>query len=176
MNKLQGGAMLGVLACGLLGGLAVGCSENSEPAPAGLLPVDKAVESWVRAASPLTLNTDAQLYNQIDGGAPKYIDRGWVSSAYATYSQGGSTLQVAIHNMGSSENAQAIYEYDLPVSRIGINEPLTAVVDMGLSTAYASIAHTGQYYIEVNIDDRSDAALVSIKAVMLSILNSNSKV
>ena len=138
-----------------------------------MLPADKSVESWVRAAPPTVLKSDTDLYTQIDGGAPKYIDRGWVSSTYATYNQDGLTMQVAIHDMGTSENAQAIYNYDLPVSRIGINEPSSAVVDMGLPTAYRSIAYLGQYYIEVGIDDHSDAALVSIKSFMIEILNRN---
>jgi len=165
--------MVGVVACGLLGGLAPGCSDKSEPSTAGMLPASKAVESWVRQSPPTMITSDTALYTQIDGAAPKYIDRGWVSSAYATYDQGGATMQVAIHDMGNSENAQAIFDYDLPVSRIGINEDSTAVVDMGLTTAYASKAHSGRYYIEVSIDEKSDAALASLKAFTLTILSYN---
>ncbi|MCH5377345.1 MAG: hypothetical protein JJ992_25565, partial [Planctomycetes bacterium] len=137
------------------------------------MPSSNEIGTWALSGTPAMISNDTALYNQIDGGAPKYIDRGWVASVYATYQQGSGSIQIALHDMGTPENAEAIYNYDLPVSRIGINnitDPTNpdatipnAVVDMGLATAYRAIAYTGQYYIEVNIDDRSDAALVYVK-------------
>jgi hypothetical protein len=106
----------------------------------------------------------------IDGGAPKYIDRGWLRSAYGAYSMGLEILQVAVHDMGSGQNAEEIFNYDLPVSRIEIQADLRAVVDTGLPAAYRSQAFAGQYYVEVTIDDRSDAALVSITAFTQGVL------
>jgi hypothetical protein len=104
-----------------------------------------------------------------------------VSSVYATYQQGGSSIQVAIHNMGTPDNASAIFNFDLPVSRIDINkipdpsnpssQIANAVLDMGLPTAYRAIAFTDQLYLEVSIDDRSDAAQVFVKTFTLQILN-----
>lgn len=145
------------------------------------LPLGNEVGTWALSGTPTPISSDAALYNQIDGGAPKYIDRGWVASVYATYQQGGSSIQVAIHNMGTHEWAEDIFNFDLPVSRIVINSETdeanpsvkidNAVVDMGLATAYKAIAYTGPYYIEVNIDDRSDAALVFVRTFTLLILN-----
>jgi hypothetical protein len=79
-------------------------------------------------------------------------------------------MQVAIHHMGNAANAEAIFNYDLPVSRIEIQADPKAVVDMGPSIGYRSLAFDGPYYIEVTIDDSSDAALASIKAFTLRIL------
>jgi hypothetical protein len=145
------------------------------------LPASNEVGTWALSGTPAMISTDTALYNQIDGGAPKYIDRGWLASVYATYQQGGGSIQVAIHNMSTVSNAEAIFGYDLPVSRLSINQipdPANpsakidnAVVDMGLPTAYKAIAFDNQYYIEVSIDDHSDAALVFVKTFTLLILN-----
>ncbi len=141
------------------------------------LPVTNEIGTWALSGTPTIISSDTGLYNQIDGAAPKYIDRGWISSVYATYQQGGSSIQVAIHNMGSVDDAQALYQFDLPVSRMAINTlpdgNVNAVVDMGLPNAYAAEAYVdkGQYLIEVSIDDRSDAALAYIKTFTLEILN-----
>ena len=172
MYKSEWRVVFAILACGVLAGLGLGCSGTSEPSLTSMLPANQAVESWVRVGAPATVKSDTQLYNQIDGAAPKYIDRGWQGSVYAEYGQGAGLMQVAIHDMANRENARAIFDYDLPVSRVTIQDP-NAVVDMGLPTAYASKAYLGQYYIEVSVDDRSDAALVSIESFTLEILSRN---
>ncbi len=139
------------------------------------LPVTNEIGNWALSGTPTIVSNDTALYNQIDGGAPKYIDRGWISSVYATYQQGGSSIQVAIHNMGTADFAQGLYQFDLPVSRLTLNTlpdgTVNAVVDMGLPSAYAAEAVVDQYVIEVSIDDRSDAALAYIKTFTLEILN-----
>ena len=145
--------------------------------PLTMLPVTNEIGTWALSGTPTPVSNDTALYNQIDGGAPKYIDRGWVGSVYATYQQGGSSIQVAIHDMGNFENAKALYEYELPVSRLTINTlsdgTVNAVVDTSLPAAYAAFAYVdkGQYVIEVSIDDRSDAALAYIKTFTMEILN-----
>ncbi len=144
------------------------------------LPASNEIGTWTQSGTPSPITTDTGLYNQIDGAAPKYIDRGWVASVYATYQQGGASIQVAIHNMGTPENAEMLFNIDLPVSRLELShtDPAApggkrpdAVVDLGLPAAYKAIAFSGQYYIEVNIDDRSDAALVYLKTFALLVLN-----
>lgn len=78
--------------------------------------------SWKRSEPPLLVDTDTPLYGQVDGATPKYIDRGWLASLYAYDQQGGSTISVVLHDMGTPESAAAIFNLDLPVSRIAINE------------------------------------------------------
>ncbi len=144
------------------------------------LPVTNEIGTWALTGTPTVISTDTGLYNQIDGGAPKYIDRGWISSVYGVYQQGGSSLQVAIHDMGSLDNAKSIYSFDLPVSRIpvpGITPSPTqdAAIDTSLATAYYAEAYSGEYYIEINIDDHSDAALAYVKTFTLEVFSRNTQ-
>lgn len=154
-----------------LGLFAVACSSEPGNPLIGMLPADLEVDAWVRTASPTLLKTDAELYNQIDGGAPKYIDHGWQGSSYVAYGQAGQIVYVAIHDMGSTDNAQAIFNRYMPPSRVALTGFDSAVVDTGLATAYAGTAFAGRYYIEVSIDDRSDAALASVQAFLRAILH-----
>jgi hypothetical protein len=145
------------------------------------LPASNEIGTWTLSGTPALISTDTALYNQIDGAAPKYIDHGWVASVYATYQQSGGSIQVALHNMGTPEFAQAMFNFDLPVARETIStipDPSNpkgtipnAVIDLGLPTAYAAKAYTDRYYIEVSVDDRSDAAKVYLKTFTLQILN-----
>jgi hypothetical protein len=138
--------------------------------PLTMLPVSNEIGTFALAGTPTVVSNDTALYNQIDGGAPKYIDRGWVSSVYATYQQGGTSVQVAIHNMGTDDNAYNLWTYEKPVSFITIDNNSAAVVDMGLPAAYATFAYTKNYVIEVSITDRSDAALIYIQTFTMNIL------
>ena len=73
--------------------------------------------------------------------------------------------------MGTPDNAQSLFEFDLPVSRVQINNLPSAVVDLGLPSAYAAEAVVGQYCIEVSIDDRSDAALDYVQKFVVATMN-----
>jgi hypothetical protein len=146
------------------------CSSPEDPLVA-MLPGDGEVEHWTRVAAPSVMHSDTQLYNQIDGDAPKYIDHGWVGSSYSTYSQNGTTLYVAIHDMGTAENAESIFNDYLPTSRASIEGRANTAINMGLPTAYLSTAFLSHYYVEVMIDDRSDSALASIEAFTLRVLD-----
>lgn len=158
-----------VVAVMISGFVLAGCGRG--PSPSSTLPGNNEIDAWVYSSAPIRIDTDAALYSQIDGGAPKYIDRGWLSSVYATYQQNGSTLQVAVHDMGNASNASAIYQFDLPTSRVQIDGNGNAVVDMGLATVYQAKAYAGRFYIEVSIDDHSDAALDSVRRFTLAILD-----
>jgi hypothetical protein len=127
-----------------------------------MLPADNEVSTWVHAGGVSLITDQTGLYNQIDGAAPKYIDRGWVSSVYANYSQGARTIQVAIADMGSAANAQAIYNFALPASSQVFFALVDAVQDTGLSDAYAAYSHVDRFYIEINIDEKSDSAMTTI--------------
>jgi len=136
-----------------------------------MLPADNEVGTWVQTGGVQLITDQTGLYNRIDGAAPKYIDRGWVSSVYVNFSQGSRTIQVAIHDMGNGANAQGIYNFALPPARQPINNLPNAVVDMGLSTAYAAYAYLDHFYIELNISEKDDASLTSIQLFTNEILN-----
>jgi hypothetical protein len=167
------GGILGGIDASLGGtaGSTTGCVSTGSLSPLAMLPADNQIAAWARSGTPVQVGgADAALYNMIDGAAPLYLDRGWVRSAYATYQQSGSTIQVAIYDMGNAENAQGLFAFEMPVSRIQINNLPTAVVEMGLPTAYRSYAWNGQYVIEISIDDHSNAALTYIEMFALNIL------
>jgi len=140
------------------------------------LPSDNEVGTWTRA-SDIQLVTGLTglngLYNRIDGAAPKYIDRGWVSSVYATYSDGTRTIRVTIHDMGSSVNAQSIYSFSMPAASQPIPNRDNAVLDLGLAGAWAAYAYVDRFYIELSISDKSDAALNAIELFTNDILDRN---
>jgi len=137
------------------------------------LPPNNEVGTWTRV-SDIQLVTDlTEFYNRIDGAAPKYIDRGWVSSVYATYSDGTRTIQVAIHDMGSPAGAQSIFSFSMPAASQAIPGRDNAVLDLGLSTVYAAYAYVDRFYIQLNISDKSDAALNAIELFTNDILDRN---
>jgi hypothetical protein len=140
-----------------------------------MLPADREVGDWQRAGEARMVAEETALYNQIDGAAPKYIDRGWSRSVYAEFRQGSRTIQVAIHDMTSESNAEGIFSYDLPAARQKLAGRDNVVLDMGLATAYATKAHTDRFYIELSIDEKSDAAKESLKLFTLQILDRKEK-
>ena len=153
-----------------LGGTPSTCGMTGSSSLLDMLPPDNEVDTWVQTGGVSLITDQTGLYSRIDGGAPKYIDRGWVSSAYVNYSQGSRTIQVAIHDMGTVANAQAIYNYALPAKSFAIPGP-NAVVDPGLASAYAAYAYLDRFYIELNISEKDDAALTSIELFMKDILD-----
>ncbi len=147
--------------------LSGGCS--GEDSLADRMPADGQIGSWVKAGPVTVADTDTKLYNLIDGAAPKYIDRGWQASAYATYTDDSMTLQAAVHDMGAAAAAQEIFEVDLPVARVDISGG-KAVVDLGLPDAYRGTGWGGRYFVEVAVDARTDAALAYVKTFTLAVL------
>lgn len=154
-----------------LGGTPSTCGMTGSSSLLDMLPPDNEVDTWVQTGGVSLITDQTGLYSRIDGGAPKYIDRGWVSSVYVNYSQGSRTIQVAIHDMGNDANAQAIYNYVLPPARQAIPGLANAVVDLGLATAYAAYASVGRFYIELDISEKSAAALTSIELFVNDILD-----
>ena len=120
---------------------------------------------------PVVVRTQSELFNPIDGVAPKYTELGWVASAYITYRQNGRGLSVAIHDMGTAKNAEDIFNIYLPQSRSTIQGRANTALDLGLPPAYRSFAFLSRYYIEIAIDDRCDAALTSIQAFTIRVLD-----
>jgi len=140
-----------------------------------MLPADNEVGTWVQTGGVELITDETGLYNRIDGAAPKYIDRGWVSSVYVNYSQGSRVIPVAIHDMGTDANAQAIYNYSLPPAPLAIPGLANAVVDMGITSGYSAYAYLDRFYIELNISEKDAAALTAIESFMSDILNLISK-
>ena len=163
--------------------LALACSTcGSNSGGTGVLPGDQQIGTWKIVGGPFLAKTDVDLYSQIDGAAPKYIERGWVSSAYATYQKDGSgtSIQVAVHDMGTPENAESMFNVYLPATRTNISyidesDPAgrrpNAIVDMSLASAFAARGFGNRYYLEASIDARTDAVLADLKVFMLELVD-----
>jgi hypothetical protein len=136
-----------------------------------LLPADKEVGDWTRSGEARLISEETGLYAQIDGAAPRYIDRGWVKSTFAEYRQGGRTMSAAIHDLGTDANAKALFDFDLPPAREAVEGREGVVIDLGLATSYAVRAVLGSFYLELSIDEKSDAAKQSLKLFALQILD-----
>lgn len=136
-----------------------------------LLPADREVGDWTRAGEARMISEETGLYAQIDGAAPRYLDRGWVKSVYVEYRQGGRTVTVAIHDLGTEGNSRALYDFDLPPARESVEGRDNVVLDLGLTTSYAVKAVLGTFYLELAIDEKSDAARQSVKLFALQILD-----
>ena len=135
------------------------------------LPADNEIGAWTRAAEPTIISEESGLYAQIDGAAPKYIDRGWVRSVYIEYHQGSRNIQLSIHDMGTEGQAVDLYNYDMPPAREPIPDHDNMILDVGLATSYALKAHQANFYIELSIDEKSDSAKQSIKLFGIQIID-----
>lgn len=166
----------------ILLGFALACSTcgSGVSGAAAVVPGSYQIGTWKLVEEPVVAKDEADLYNRIDGGAPKYIERGWVGSAYADYQKGDRSLQVAVHDMGTPAGAEDLFRRDLPVAHSEISytddrDPAgrrpNAVVNQSLSTNYAANAFSNRYYIEANIDAKTDAALEDLKAFVLEMLD-----
>jgi hypothetical protein len=134
---------------------------------ASRVPASNEIPTWTLEGAPVVVDSDTALYNQIDGAAPPYIDRGWVASVYATYQQEGNTVQVAVHDMGNPDNAQSLFNFELPISYVQIDNQANAVVSPSGSIAEA---YAGQYVLEVSVDASSDTALDTSQSFVRAIL------
>jgi hypothetical protein len=135
------------------------------------LPANDEVGQWVQSGTANVITDQANLFNQIDGAAPKYIDRGWLESVYANYEEASEIIQVAIHDMGTAANAQALYTYELPPDNLPTPSSLNSVIDLGLTTSYASYSWTNRFVVEATIADRTDVSKASLEVFTLDVLN-----
>ncbi len=154
------------------------CGSNS--GPQSVLPGSNAVDSWKLAEDPIVTESETDLYQRIDGGAPKYLDQGWASSAFALYQKDDRNIQVQVNDMGSPENAETMFDRYLPGSRSEVSYTSesdpggrrpNAIVRLDLQSTYIANAFSNRYYIEINIDAKTDAALADIKAFALEMLD-----
>jgi hypothetical protein len=123
------------------------------------VPASGEVEGSVQVNAPTVAASDADLYNQMDGAAPAYIERGWLDSVSASYRVGSLLISVESADMGNPDNALAMFTYEVPVSRMPIEGVPNAVVDTGLLSGYRAIAAVNRCFIRVACEDRSSAAL-----------------
>ncbi len=129
-----------------------------------MLPWDNELGTFVRSGTPVYVTDEGGLYAQIDGAAPKYIDRGWVESVFLDYSQGSTKVSVQIHDMGSPEQAIEMFDYDRPVSYQVLfeDEDSIALLDESLPSGYAVKMRMDRFYVELTIDEKSRSSEILV--------------
>ena len=129
-----------------------------------MLPWDNEIGGFGRAGNPVYVTDEGGLYAQIDGAAPKYLDRGWVESVFLDYAQGSTKVSVQIHDLGTPEQAKELFAYDRPVSYVTLweDEESVALLDQGLPAGYAVKMVSKNFYVELSIDEKSRAAEILI--------------
>jgi len=130
-----------------------------------MLPWDNELGNFTRDGQPAYVTDESGLYYQIDGAAPKYIDRGWVESVFVKYIQSSTGVEVNIHDMGTPENARDMFDYDRPVSYVVLwEEPdSVALLDQSLPSGYAVKMLMDRYYVELSIDEKSRSSEILIE-------------
>ncbi|MBN2497293.1 MAG: hypothetical protein JXR96_22055 [Deltaproteobacteria bacterium] len=125
-----------------------------------LLPWDDELGAFKRAGSTVYVTDETGLFKQIDGAAPKYLDRGWIESVFQDYTQSTTTVSLQIHDMGTPEQAIEIFDYDRPLIYTTIWEDAdsTALLDESLPSSYSVKMRMERYYVELAINDHSESA------------------
>lgn len=153
------------------------CGSGS--GPQSVLPGSYQVNSWKLAEDPIVTESETDLYQRLDGGAPKYLDQGWVSGVFALYQKDDRNIQVQVNDMGSPKNAETMFDRFLPGSRSEVSYTSesdpggrrpNAVIRLDLPSTYIANAFSNRYYIEINIDAKTDATQADIKAFVLEML------
>lgn len=99
-----------------------------------------------------------ELFTLIDGGAPKYLQKGCLETFVQDMgSKGGKTLKAQIMDFGSPENALTMYNESMSYvsSPMQTSYPGFSVINQGNSTAYAAFK---QFYFEISVSGFSDRA------------------
>ena len=99
--------LLLVWAC-TLGGLLFGGYAAAQSSPAALLPASGEVKGWTLAAPP-KLFSGNQLFDYMDGAGEIPRSYGFRQVASGRYRQGGTTLEAAVFDMGSAQDAYGYY-------------------------------------------------------------------
>jgi hypothetical protein len=82
--------------------------------PPDVLPLDNEIPGWVRHGDPLVAETDAELYDLIDGAATTYINHGFQSCVFQQYlgSIVGApeSLWVSVFDQTDAAGAEGVYD------------------------------------------------------------------
>jgi hypothetical protein len=121
---------------------------------AELLPPVASLEGWSVAEGPLTYRPD-DLYQYLDGAAPRYLDYGFREAVHVRYALGGdpqASVTLDVYDMGSALGAFGIYSSARPR---GV-EPRPWGAE-GYRSDTVAAAWKGHAYVHVQADDERPA-------------------
>jgi hypothetical protein len=125
------------------------------------------ITGWNTAAdNSCQMNGTVELYNDIDGGAPTYIDHGFIQYIKQDLSgSAGKTASVRVMDFGTADKAKVMYEDILTSTKINDELPApgydrtVAVMSAAIGT-FSVYAHFDRFYFELifsEMDGTADA-------------------
>ncbi len=116
-----------------------------------LLPKDGDIGQIKRSGQARWAKDERGLFDEIDGGAEQYINRGWAQTLSQDYEWGSAGVSLRIHDMANDKNARAIYlARKLPDAK-----PIPGLTNWVIEKQAASISvkgFSGRFFIEISID------------------------
>ena len=116
-----------------------------------LLPKDGDLGQIKRSGQARWAKDERGLFDEIDGGAEQYINRGWVQTLSQDFEWGSAGVSLRIHDMADDKNAKAIYlARKLPDAKL-----IPGLTNWVIEKQAASISvkgYSGRYFIEITID------------------------
>ena len=116
-----------------------------------LLPKDGDIGQIKRSGQARWAKDERGLFDEIDGGAEQYINRGWTQSLAQDYEWGSAGVSLRIHDMATDKNARSIFlARKLPDAK-----PVPGMTDVFIEKQAASISIKlvrGRFFIEISID------------------------
>ena len=112
--------------------------------------------STVKAGAEVELYDATGLFEYINGAAPAYIDLGFQGLAAAELeTAAGGELSCDIYDMGTTDNAQAIYQKERPENAEAID-----LGDQAHAGRLSLVLRKGRYYIKLTaFDPGAEAAM-----------------
>ena len=155
--------------------VSVQCSKKNTASPElasveDLIVKDNEISGWRRAGEGWVVSSETDLYGRIDGGAPPYIQHGFVEAAYQSYSGmvllDTVTVVVNVFDQAKAANAQALFA-ELAVKLI---TPETWQTDKfqeakieRTQLSIRIVAWKSKYYISLSITSNLNEALEVLK-------------
>jgi len=136
-----------------------------------LLPKDSVIGQLRRSGQARWARDEQGLFDEINGGAEQYINRGWDKTLSQDYEWGSGGVILRIHDMGDETNAQSVFlARKLPDAK---EVPGLAGVFLEKQTASLSIKLVrGQFFIEISIDQATmEQEILSIASWLLGKLD-----
>ena len=148
---------LTIALCFLIMGACMASSAVKEES-IGLLPADREISGWVKAGSAIQCNSLAELAQQINGGAPFFIDRGAKLVIFQDYTRQGreALLTLEIYEMGNMAQAEKLFNdiyVEDPVSLSDISH--NARLASKLIGVYVIDFIKNNFYLRVTINQKN---------------------
>jgi hypothetical protein len=149
-------------------------SASGKVALTDFLPRDGDIGQLKRSGSARWARDEQGLFDEIDGGAEQYINRGWEQTLSQDFTWGSAGVTLRIHDMGEDKNAESILlARKLPDAKL-----VPGYTDVWIEKQSSSLSIklvSGRYYVEISIDQPTmEQEILSIAGWLVGKLTSAS--